>query len=118
MIRNEEPLVEDIRTGRRFPVHLPLKFIGTQNIPPGSTANISAAGVYLWVDSGLPVDSAIEFEIEIPADTIGAEHDARLHCHGRVLRCDSNQEQGRTGVACVIEKYEFVRAGEGESQAC
>ena len=80
--------MEDIRTGRRFPVHLPLKFFGNQHIPPGSTANISAAGVYLWVDGGLQIDSAIEFEITIPADSIAAEHDARLHCHGRVVRCD------------------------------
>jgi hypothetical protein len=95
---------------------LPLKFLGNQQIPPGSTANISAAGVYLWIEGGLQIDSAIEFEITIPADSIGAEHDARLHCHGRVVRCDKNQENGRTGVACVIERYEFLRANEGEGQ--
>lgn len=102
--------MEDIRTSRRFPMHLPLKFVGDQKIPPGSTANISAAGVYLWIEGGLQIDSAIEFEITIPADSIAATQDGRLHCHGRVVRCDTNQEQGRTGVACVIEKYEFLRA--------
>jgi hypothetical protein len=95
-------------------VHLPLKFLGEHKIPPGSTANISAAGVYLWVEGGLQIDSAIEFEITIPAASIAAEHDARLHCHGRVVRCDTNEELGRTGVACLIERYEFVREGEGE----
>ena len=101
--------MEDIRTSRRFPVHLPLKFLGDHPIPPGSTANISAAGVYLMVEGGLQVDSAIEFEITIPAESVGATHDAHLHCHGRVVRCDADQEAGRTGVACVIERYEFVR---------
>lgn len=99
----------DIRTGRRFPVHLPLKVLGDQKIPTGTTANISAAGVYLWVDGGLEVGSSIEFEITIPGESIGAANDVPIHCHGRVVRCDTDQELGRTGVACVIERYEFVR---------
>lgn len=102
----------DIRTSKRFPVHLPLKVLGDQKIPTGSTENISAAGVYLWVDGGLEVGSSIEFEITIPGESIGAPNDARLHCNGRVLRCDTNKELGHTGVACVIEQYEFVRTAE------
>lgn len=105
----------DIRTSRRFPVHLPLKVLG-QDIPTGSTANISAAGAYLWVDGGLAVDSPIEFEVTIPAESIGAGDDAHLHCFGRVVRCDNSQEPGHTGVACVIERYEFVRTAESGGQ--
>jgi len=104
--------VEDFRTGRRFPMHLPLRFLGEHAIPSGSTANISAAGVYLFVQGGLAVDSAIEFEITLPAESIGPTHDAHLHCHGRVVRCDAKGEDGRTGVACMIERYEIERAGE------
>jgi len=107
--------VADIRTSRRFPVHLPLKVLG-RNIPAGSTANISAAGAYLWVEGGLEVDSAIEFEITIPAESIGTGDDAHLHCFGRVVRCDSSQEPGQTGVACVIERYEFVRTATAGGQ--
>ncbi len=59
----------DIRTSRRFPVHLPLKVLGDRNVPVGSTENISAAGVYLWLDSGLEVGSSTEFEITIPRET-------------------------------------------------
>ena len=102
----------DIRTSRRFPVHLPFKVLGNSNISVGSTANISAAGVYLWVDGELEVGSSIDFELTIPRDSIAAGNDVRLHCDGRVVRCDPAQEQGRTGVACVIERYEFLRAAE------
>lgn len=102
----------DIRTSRRFPVQLPLKVLGGPNVPVGTTANISAAGVYLWVDGGLELGSSIDFEVTIPRETIGGEHDAHLHCHGRVLRCDADQKLGRTGVACVIERYEFLRTAE------
>lgn len=102
----------DIRTSRRFPVHLPLKVLGNQNPPVGSTENISAAGVYLWVDGELEVGSSIEFEMTIPRDAIAAGNDVQLHCTGRVVRCDHNPEVGRTGVACVLEGYEFIRKAE------
>jgi hypothetical protein len=104
--------VADIRTSRRFPVQLPLKVLGDGKLPTGSTANISAAGVYLWVDGPLKVGVSMEFEITIPGETIGASLDVRLHCTGRVVRCDTDQELGRTGVACVIEQYEFLRTAE------
>jgi len=104
--------VDDTRTSRRFPVHLPLKVLGNQNIPTGTTANISAAGVYLLVDGGLEIGSSIEFEITIPGASIGSGTDVPVHCQGRVVRCDKDQESGHTGVACVIEQYEFVRTAE------
>jgi hypothetical protein len=93
-------------------VHLPFKVLSDQKIPTGSTANISAAGVYLWVDGPLDVGASIEFEITIPGETIAASGDVHLHCNGRVVRCDPDQELGRTGVACVIEQYEFLRTAE------
>ena len=102
----------DIRTSRRFPVQLPLKVLGDQKIPPGTTANISAAGAYLWVEGGLEVGAFFEFEITIPGESIGLPNDVPIHCNGRVVRCDPNQELGRTGIACVIEGYEFVRTAE------
>jgi hypothetical protein len=111
--------VSDIRTSRRFPVHLPLKVLGGNGTPIGQTENISAAGVYLWLnDGGLEVGSATEFEITIPGETVGAVGDVRLHCQARVVRCDEDPQQGRSGVACVIESYEILRgdqaAGAGE----
>jgi len=104
--------VTDIRTSRRFPVQLPLKVLGNDNIPAGNTANISAAGVYLWVDRTMEVGSTMEFEMTIPKDSIGAGGDVHVHCQGRVVRCDVSQEPGHIGVACVIEGYEFVRTAE------
>lgn len=105
--------MSDVRTSRRFPVHLPLKVLGEQSIATGSTANISSAGVYLWVDGEVEVGSSIEFEMTIPRDAIAAGNDVRLHCNGRVVRCDPNPEAaGPTGVACVIDGYEFLRTPE------
>jgi hypothetical protein len=104
--------MSDIRTSRRFPVHLPLKVVGEQGEPEGITENISAAGVYLRLDEQLAVGSKAEFEITIPGEAIGGAADVRLHCQARVVRCDNDLEEGRSGVACVIEKYEFLRPGQ------
>lgn len=102
----------DIRTSRRFPVQLPAKVLLDKDMAAASTANISAAGVYLLLDGGLEVGSPAKFEITIPRDSIGSDSDVCIRCHGRVVRCDEIQEEGRSGVACVIERYEFVRTGE------
>jgi hypothetical protein len=105
----------DARTGTRFPVHLPIKVLGTSAAKleqEGTTENISGAGVYLWIDEALEVDSRVEFEITIPAPAIGAGQDVVLHCVGRVVRTDSQSPQ-KSGVACVIDEYDFVRREEG-----
>jgi hypothetical protein len=86
-----------------------MKIVGERNTTVGQTENISAAGVYLWLDGGMEVGSSAEFEITIPGESIGTTLDVRLHCQGRVVRCDPEQE-GRSGVACVIENYEILRA--------
>ena len=101
----------DARTGTRFPVHLPIKVLGTSEAKPeleGTTQNISGAGVYIWVDQTLEVDSRVEFEITIPGSAIAAEKDVVLHCIGRVVRADSKSSE-KSGVACVIDEYDFVR---------
>ena len=78
----------------------------------GHTENISAAGVYLWLDEEMAVGSSAEFEIMIPGEVIGSSEGVRLHCQARVVRCDTDQKDGRSGVACVIEQYEILRAGQ------
>ena len=80
----------DIRTSRRFPVQLPLKVLGGTNVPVGTTANISAAGVYLWIDGGLEVGSSIDFEVTIPHETIGGEDDAHRNWHAPGWPASSN----------------------------
>ena len=99
------------RTGTRFPVHLPIKVLGTSGAKPeleGTTENISGAGIYIWVDQALEVNSRVEFEITIPASAIAADQNVVLHCVGRVVRAES-QSAEKSGVACVIDEYDFVR---------
>lgn len=101
--------MEDARLGQRFPVHLPIKMLGGLGTQ-GVTENISAAGVYIYVDQTLEIDSRVEFEMTIPAKAIGATQDVIVHCSGRVVRNES-QSSEKPGVACLIDEYQFVRAG-------
>ena len=103
--------MSDHRTGKRFPLHLPIRVKGQADPKAGQTDNLSAAGVYIWLEGEPQVDSEVQFEITIPGRDIGSNDDVIVRCNGRVVRSDGvDTTQGKTGVACVIDSYEFVRA--------
>ena len=113
-------VVPDVRTGRRFPLQLPIT-ISEGESPrkhQGTTANVSAAGVYVQAEKPLKVGSRITFEITLPKQVLCAERDVRIRCAGRVVRAESSRRVPRTkqaarerlrGMACVIDQYRFVR---------
>jgi hypothetical protein len=107
--------VSEARTGKRFPLELPIKIHraeeGGQH--SGVTGNLSAAGVYIRADASLEVGSNVEFEITLPPEVTGAKENVVVQCRGRVVRTDEPAEGGSPtevrGVACVIDSYDFVR---------
>jgi hypothetical protein len=110
--------VAEARTGKRFPLHLPIKIHkeGTAEVDTsGTTGDLSAAGVYIRADASLEVGSPVEFEITLPPEVTGGKDDVVIQCRGRVVRTDEpNASAGagdNRGVACVIDSYEFVRNG-------
>ena len=107
--------VSEARTGKRFPLELPIK-IHKQDAAgeaSGVTGNLSAAGVYIRADANLEMGSSVEFEITLPPDVTGGKEDVVIQCRGRVIRTDEPASGGSSaearGVACVIDSYEFVR---------
>jgi hypothetical protein len=108
-------LVSEARTGKRFPLELPIKIHKADEggEHKGVTGNLSAAGVYIRADAALEIGTPVEFEIKLPADVVGGKEDIVIQCRGRVVRADeaapgSSPAEAR-GVACVIDSYEFVR---------
>jgi hypothetical protein len=106
-------LVADARTGKRFPLELPIKIHKEDESGQhrGVTGNLSAAGVYIRADASLEVGSNVEFEITLPPEVTGAKENVVVQCRGRVVRTDETPG-GSTearGVACVIDSYDFVR---------
>jgi len=104
--------VAEARTGKRFPLELPIKFHkeNTGGESEGTTGNLSAAGVYIRADASLEIGSPVEFEITLPPDVTGGQENVTIQCKGRVVRSDpTGTSPDGKGVACVIDSYEFVR---------
>src|SRR5258707_12711299 len=104
--RQKGGLVSEARTGKRFPLELPIKI---QGLEQGSvTGNMSAAGVYIRGNAALEIGSNVEFEIALPPELTGGKENVIVQCRGRVVRKDGGGEEAQ-GVACVIDTYDFVR---------
>jgi hypothetical protein len=116
--------VADARTGKRFPVKLPIRIHvdDSDEAQAGTTANVSSAGVFIKASAPAKSKrkaaaappwrkgSVVEFEMVLPAEVIGAQEDVHVQCRGRVVRVEkSDKSHPEGGVACVIDNYEFVR---------
>jgi hypothetical protein len=103
--------VSETRTGKRFDLKLPISIEASEsaNKLSGITDNLSAAGVYLHANSQLQVGSKVNFEIILPREVTGGTADVKLQCRGTVVRTEPGESSDKTGVACVIDGYEFIR---------
>ena len=97
----------DVQGAPRFPIKLPVALKSGASGKMAETQNISANGVLFRMDADVPVGSAVDFIISLPADVVGAEADVRVDCRGRVVR--SFEDGGRRGVGVVIDEYRFER---------
>src|SRR5260221_3608724 len=98
-------LVSEARTGKRFPLELPIKI---QGVDQGSvTGNMSAAGVYIRGNAALEIGSSVEFEIALPPELTGGNENVIVQCRGRVVRKDGGGDETH-GVALCIDTDEFV----------
>ena len=103
--------MSETRTGKRFELKLPISIEASDsaNKLDGITDNLSAAGVFLHANTHLAVGSKVSFEILLPREMTGGKSDVKLQCHGTVVRTEATDPSGKSGVACVIDGYEFVR---------
>ncbi len=109
----------DVQGAPRFPIKLPVALKSTSAVnssgvtgqgvaaKPVETENISANGVLFRMDADVPVGSAVDFTLSLPADVVGAQADVQVDCRGRVVR--SFEDGGRRGVGVVIDEYRFER---------
>ena len=112
--------MSEARTGKRFPLELPIRIHGKGGDDKGTTVDMSGAGVYIMADVELNVGSPIEFDITLPASVLGTPGDVEVRCSGRVVRKDAEagttstgKKKKKSGVACVIDDYKFIRKGKG-----
>lgn len=117
--RNAGEIVE-VRTGKRFPVQLPISIRGkSARKQQGTTSDVSASGVYVQAEKPFKVGSRISFDITLPRQVLGTESAVQIRCEGRVVRADivdgvagnknTVSRDKRRGMACVIDQYRFIR---------
>src|ERR1700690_1945627 len=82
--------VSDARTGKRFPLELPIKIHKEEGggEHSGLTGNLSAAGVYLKAGAALEMGSSVEYQITFPPEMPGAKDGGVIQGRGRGVRPD------------------------------
>ena len=98
----------DVQGAARFPIKLPVNLKSGGKEKTIETENISANGVLFRMDADVPIGSAVDFTISLPANVVGGEADVQVDCRGRVVR-SFEEDGGRRGVGVVIDEYRFER---------
>jgi len=99
------------RTSRRFALKLPVSIRcedGKLREIPAETRDLSAQGVFFHTGSEISQGSKVEFTLTLPPE-ITLTESIRVRCRGRVIRIDTDHP--RTGIAAIIEQYDFVPDG-------
>ncbi len=96
------------RSIRRLPLDLPIsvKFLGNgRREVTGRTRDVSARGVFMYLETEITVGAAMEFVMTLPEE-ITLSDPIRVRCSGSVLRVEKTESE--QGVAVTIHKYDFV----------
>jgi hypothetical protein len=105
---------EERRAMRRFDMRIPAA-VKLQGQEPSDvlteTQNVSARGVFLYLDRTIPVGSHFEVTLTLPPH-ITLTDSVRVRFHARVVRVEEPKPSARVGIAGVIEEYEFLRASD------
>jgi len=95
------------RTTRRFSLRLPVVVRCEDSEKPAHTRDVSARGICFDVDGNVGEGAEIEFTLTLPSEVTLTES-IRVRCQGKVVRVQPGVEDGRLGIAAVIERYEFL----------
>ena len=113
---NQLPQSSDRRTMRRFDMRLPaiVKLTGDGfHEVLTETQNVSACGVFFYLDRSLPQGTRIAVTLTLPPN-ITLTDPVRVRFTARVVRVEAPLPASRIGVAAVIEEYEFLRSNPGQ----
>jgi len=112
-----EKTSQDRRAMRRFDMRLP----ATVKVEDASidellteTQNVSARGVFLYLDRPLAEGSRIQVTLTLPPHVTLTDA-VRVRFAARVIRTEAPLPASRVGIAAVIENYEFLRSAASAS---
>jgi hypothetical protein len=96
----------DQRAMRRFTMQLPVQVAKPATNAVASTRDVSAKGIFLYLDDEVAADSPIEFTLTLPPE-ITMTQSIRVNCSGKVVRVERDP-RGKYGVAALITHYRFL----------
>jgi len=70
------------------------------------TRDVSAGGVYFFLEPDVLEGSSVEFIVTFPPE-ITLVKSLRVRCTGRIIRVDRSAPE-RVGIAAEIQRYEFL----------
>lgn len=103
---------QEQRNTRRFALQLPVsvKYVdGSSKEQAAQTRDVSARGVFFYMDSNVKVGSELEFTLTLPSE-ITLTDSIRVRCKGKVVRVEEKGTE-RIGVAAAIDQYDFISEG-------
>jgi hypothetical protein len=105
----------DRRLMRRFSMRLPaaVRVSGIPNEFTTETENVSSRGIFFYLDRWMTEGARVEVTMNFPPQVTLADA-LQVRCLARVVRVQPVTST-RTGVAAMIEEYEFVRSEQAQS---
>jgi hypothetical protein len=74
-----------------------------------TTMNISSGGCFFYVFKKPPLGTPATMVVDVPGRLSGVQG-GKVLCHGKVVRVNDQEPQGKVGVACTIDGYTFKPA--------
>ena len=99
------------REARRFNMNLPLRVLSREakgRELNAQTRDLSYQGLYFLAEADFQVGNDIDFVITLPQQ-VTQSGDVNIRCQGKIVRVETT-ENGRTGIAAKIARYEFIPA--------
>jgi len=95
---------------RRFDMRLPAMVrLEDANEFHTETQNVSARGVFFYVDRSIIAGTKVEVTLTFPPHVTLTDA-VRVRFSARVIRVENPLPSARIGVAAIIENYEFLRS--------
>jgi hypothetical protein len=112
-----QPDYQERRAMRRFDMRLPAVVRLAQEDDQANefhteTQNVSARGVFFYLDRPVPAGTPCEVTLTFPPH-ITLTDAVRVRFTARVIRAESPLPSTRIGTAAMIEDYEFLRSNGG-----
>lgn len=97
------------RGTRRFSLRLPVavRLPSSERQLEAHTKDVSARGIYFFLPEPVEEGVPLEFLLTLPPE-ITLSDSIRVRCRGRALRVEPQATGDKTGVAAIIDDYQFL----------